>query len=62
MYFSIYKTMTGYPQKYWWVAKGNNNETMCQSEMLSSKQTCVSAIGVIQSGASTAKIYDSTGE
>lgn len=37
VYFDIYKTTSGYSQKYWWVAKGGNHETLCSSEMLSSK-------------------------
>lgn len=62
MYFDIYKTTTGYPQKYWWVAKGGNGETLCHSEMLSSKQTCLNAIRTIKSEASLATVYDETGE
>jgi uncharacterized protein YegP (UPF0339 family) len=62
MYFDIHKTTTGYPQKYWWVAKGNNHEKLCASEMLSSKQACISAIKVVKAGAAIASIYDETGE
>lgn len=62
MYFDIYKTRSSYPQKYWWVAKGDNHETLCTSEMLSSKQTCLNTIRVIKSGAPTAAVYDETGE
>jgi uncharacterized protein YegP (UPF0339 family) len=62
LYSAIYKTSTGNPQKYWWVAKGANHEKLCASEMLSSKQTCISAINVVKQGARTAEIKDQTGE
>jgi uncharacterized protein YegP (UPF0339 family) len=62
MYFDVYKTTSGYPQRYWWVAKGGNHETLCQSEMLSSKQACINAIGVLKRGAAGAPVYDETGE
>lgn len=62
MYFDIYKSGTAYSQKYWWVAKGDNNETLCSSEMLSSKQACIGAIKVLKSGAASANVYDETGE
>ena len=62
MYFDIHKTTTGYSQKYWWVARGGNHETLCQSEMLSSKQACINAIRAIKSGAPSAVVYDETGE
>ncbi len=62
MYFDIYKTSSSYPQKYWWVAKGGNNETLCSSEMLSTKAACINAISVIKRDARTAPVYDETGE
>lgn len=62
MYFDIRKTTTEHPQKYWWVAKGGNGETLCHSEMLSSKQACVNAIRTIRSDAPYATVYDETGE
>lgn len=62
MYFDIYKTKTGYPHRYWWVAKGSNHETLCSSEMLASKRTCVAAIKVVKAEASSANVYDETGE
>lgn len=61
MYFAIYKTSAGNPQKYWWVAKGANHEKLCASEMLSSRQTCINAINVVKQGARTAAINDQTG-
>lgn len=62
MYFNIHKNPQASGHKYWWVARGNNNETLCVSEMLSSKQACISAINVVKSGAATASVYDQTGE
>jgi uncharacterized protein YegP (UPF0339 family) len=62
VYFDIYKTQSSSAQKYWWVAKGNNHEPLCHSEMLSSKQSCIVAIRVVKAGASDATVYDETGE
>lgn len=62
MWFDIYKTTSGYPQKYWWVAKADNHETLCHSEMLSSKRACINAIRVLKDGAASATVYDETGE
>jgi uncharacterized protein YegP (UPF0339 family) len=62
MYFDIFKSTTGGTQKYWWVAKGNNHEPMCHSEMLSSKQACINAIKTIKSEAAAGSVYDETGE
>jgi uncharacterized protein YegP (UPF0339 family) len=60
MYFDIYKsTKNG---QYWWVAKGDNNETLCSSELMTTKQSCKSAIRVIKQGAAGANVYDETGE
>ena len=62
MYFDINKNPQAVGHKYWWVARGNNNETLCVSEMLSSKQACISAISVVKSGVASAYVYDETGE
>lgn len=62
MYFDIHRSDTTYSQQYWWVAKGNNNETLCHSEMLASKQACINAIRVIKNDADIATVYDETGE
>jgi uncharacterized protein YegP (UPF0339 family) len=59
MYFDIYKNQKG---QYWWVAKGGNNETLCASEMLTTKQACKRTIKAIMEGAPTATVYDETGE
>lgn len=62
MYFDIFKSASGYTQKYWWVAKGENHETLCAPKMLSSKQACINTIRVIKDGADAANVYDKTGE
>jgi uncharacterized protein YegP (UPF0339 family) len=62
VYFDIYKSRTAIGHKYWWVAKGNNGETLAHSEMLSSKQACKDAIRVVKDGAASATVYDETGE
>jgi uncharacterized protein YegP (UPF0339 family) len=62
MYFDIFKTTAGSPQKYWWVAKGNNHETLCTSEMLTTKAGCVATITTIMKTAASANVYDETGE
>jgi uncharacterized protein YegP (UPF0339 family) len=62
MYFDIHKNPQAAGHKYWWVAVGNNNEKLCASEMLSSKQACISAIKVVKSEAANANVYDETGE
>jgi uncharacterized protein YegP (UPF0339 family) len=62
VYFDIRKNLQTSGHKYWWVARGNNNEILCASEMLSSKQACISAIKAVRSGAANASVYDETGE
>lgn len=62
MYFDIHKNPQAAGHKYWWVARGNNNETLCTSEMLSSKQACISTIKAMRSEAASANVYDETGE
>ncbi len=59
MYFRINKKAPG---QYWWVAKGNNNETLCASEILNSKASCHNAIRVLKAGASGGSVQDNTGE
>jgi uncharacterized protein YegP (UPF0339 family) len=60
MYFDIYKsTKNG---QYWWVAKGENNKTLCSSELMTTKQACKNGIRVLKDGAAGAFVYDETGE
>ena len=58
MYFDIHKNATG----YWWVAKGENHETLCASEIYTRKESAKHAIRVIKDGAANASVYDETGE
>lgn len=60
MYFDIYKSQkTG---QYWWVAKGENNKTLCSSELYTTKQSAKDTIKVVKQGAASASVYDETGE
>ena len=60
MYFDIHKsTKNG---QYWWVAKGGNNETLCSSELMTTKESCLNGIRVMKQGADSAPVYDETGE
>lgn len=59
MYFVIRKNMAG---KYWWRAVGDNNEIMAASELMDSKQSCKSAIAVVQAEAATGRVHDKTSE
>lgn len=60
MYFDIYKSST--TRQYWWVAKGGNHETLCSSELMTTKESCLNGIRVIKEGAASASVYDETGE
>lgn len=60
MYFDIHKsTRNG---QYWWVARGGNNETICSSEMHTTKASAKHGIRVVKGGAESATVYDETGE
>lgn len=60
MYFDIHKSSrTG---EYWWVAKGENNKTLCSSELYTTKASAKNAIRVIKDGAKAGAVYDETGE
>lgn len=60
MYFDIFKSSRN--GQYWWVAKGENHETLGSSELMTTKQACVHGIRVVKDGARTASVYDETGE
>jgi uncharacterized protein YegP (UPF0339 family) len=60
MYFDIYKSTK--TDQYWWVAKGENNKTLCSSELYTTKQAAKDTIKVIRAGAGDAYVYDETGE
>lgn len=59
MYFVIRRNTAN---QYWWRAVGDNNEILCASELMTSKQSCLHGINVVKSGAANAPIYDKTGE
>jgi uncharacterized protein YegP (UPF0339 family) len=59
MYFDIHKSKNG---QYWWVAKGGNNETVCSSELYTTKSSAKHGIKVVMDGAASANVYDETGE
>lgn len=59
VYFDIKKNVKG---QYWWVAKGENHETLCQSETYTRKESAKHAIRVLKDGAATGFVYDETGE
>lgn len=60
MYFDIYKS--SHNGQYWWVAKGDNHETLCASELMITKRACMNGIRVVKNGAKQASVYDETGE
>lgn len=57
MRFSIWKSKD---DQYYWLAKGDNGETMATSETYTRKQSAKHAIEVIQAGASSATVLDMT--
>lgn len=59
MYFDIKKSSNG---QYWWVVKGENHETVCPSELYTSKAAAKHGIRVVKDGAASATVYDETGE
>lgn len=60
MYFDIHKSSKN--GQYWWVAKGENNRTLCSSELMTTKQACINGVSVVKEGAHAANVYDETGE
>jgi uncharacterized protein YegP (UPF0339 family) len=62
MYFDIYKSKRATAQPYWWVAKGDNNKTLCSSEMMTTKAACKNGIRAMKDGARGATVYDETGD
>jgi uncharacterized protein YegP (UPF0339 family) len=60
VYFDINKSSRN--GQYWWVAKGENNETLCSSELMTTKAACIKGIRGVKAGAGSANVYDETGE
>ncbi len=48
IYYTIRRSKDG---KYWWRAIGDNNKIMAASELMESKQSCLSAIVTMKSEA-----------
>ena len=61
MYFDIYKKPRA-RQPYYFVAKGDNNEPVFESEMYAAKQSAMNAIDMIRREAVEADVFDETGE
>jgi uncharacterized protein YegP (UPF0339 family) len=59
VYFVIRRNTAG---QYWWRGVGDNNEILCASELMTSKQSCVHGINVVKAGAANAQVYDKTSE
>ncbi len=59
MYYTNRRSKDG---KYWWRAVGDNNKIMAASELMESKQSCLSAIATMKSEAASGATHDKTGE
>lgn len=60
MYFTIRTNASG---QYWWRAVSDgNNEILAASELLTSKEACEHAIGIVKREAAAAPVYDKTSE
>lgn len=59
MYFVIRKNKDG---KFWWRGVGNNNEIMCASQLMTSKQSCLDSIATVKAEARAGEIKDKTHE
>jgi uncharacterized protein YegP (UPF0339 family) len=60
MFFEINRSAEG--GTYSWEAKGEDEKTLCSSEPMPSKETCLAAIMIVKHGAAGANVYDQTGE
>jgi uncharacterized protein YegP (UPF0339 family) len=60
MFFEIYKSAEN--GTYSWEAKSEDEKTLCSSEPMPSKETCLAAILTLKHGAKSAHVYDHTGE
>ncbi len=58
MYFILYKDKQG---EWRWTFRAANHEAICvSSEGYTTKQSAVHSIGLVKSGAASAKVYDDT--
>jgi uncharacterized protein YegP (UPF0339 family) len=60
MFFEIYKSAEG--GTYFWEAKSEDEKTLCSSEPMPSRETCLAAILIVKHGAAGASVYDQTGD
>jgi uncharacterized protein YegP (UPF0339 family) len=60
MFFEIYKSRED--DTYWWEAKGEDEQMLCSSEPMASKETCLAATLILKHSAAAANIYDQTGD
>ena len=60
MFFEIYKSDDN--GTYSWEAKSEDEKTLCSSEPMPSKETCLAAILILKHGAHGANVSDQTGD
>ncbi|HWY17477.1 MAG TPA: hypothetical protein VNY27_02070 [Solirubrobacteraceae bacterium] len=60
MFFEIYKSDES--GTYSWEAKSEDEKTLCSSEPMASRGTCLAAILILKHGAKGANVYDQTGD
>ncbi len=59
-YYVLSKSDTASSQKYWFVLKASNGETIATSEMYSSKQAAENGIRSVQQNGTSTTIHDET--
>lgn len=60
MFFEIYRSDEN--GTYSWEAKSEDEDTLCSSEPMPSKETCLAAILILKHGAKGGNVYDQTGD
>lgn len=59
-YYVLNKSGTALNQKYFFVLKASNGETIATSEMYASKQGAINGINSVKANAQTADVRDNT--
>jgi len=59
-YYVLRKSDTALSQKYWFMLKASNGETIATSEMYSSKQAAENGIRSVQQNGTSTTIHDET--
>ncbi|MEH5098970.1 YegP family protein [Atlantibacter hermannii] len=59
-YYVLYKSSTAFTQKYYFVLKASNHETIVTSEMYSTKQGALNGIRSVQDNGPSKEIRDNT--